>query len=321
MTGGPPVHGLGHVHQALFYESDDEFLNAVVPFVEDGLKAAEPTLVALNARVAELLRDAVGHSDLVFLGVRTRRHDPASTIRNDREMLAAHLASGARHVRLVGETPYPGHGSPWDWWARYEAAINHVYAEFPVWNVCPYDTRTAPAPVLEDVMRTHPWLVAQDGAQVTNPHYEDPRRFLLARPPAPPDPVEATSAPLFELVDPTPREARGAARACGELLAADAVDVDDVVMCINEVVTNALVYGRAPVRLRLWCAADRIVATVADRGAGPPDPFVGLLPAVSRRSAGLGLWMAHQLCSHITFDRAGDAFTIRLVFDARNGRR
>jgi anti-sigma regulatory factor (Ser/Thr protein kinase) len=92
-------------------------------------------------------------------------------------------------------------------------------------------------------------------------------------------------------------------------------------MCVNEAITNALVHGRAPVRLRLWAAADRIVVTVDDHGSGPRDPFVGLLPAASRESAGLGLWMAHQMCSHITFDRAEDGFRLRMVFEAHDGGR
>ncbi|MCO1656370.1 anti-sigma factor RsbA family regulatory protein [Pseudonocardia humida] len=320
MVARAPVHRRGHVHQALFYDSDDELLDAVVPFVEEGLKATEPTLVALNDRASDLLREAVGHPDLIFLGGRTRRHDPASTIRHHRELLAAHVADGARHIRVVGETPHPGHGSPWDWWARYEAAINHAYAEFPLSNVCPYDRRITPGAVLEDVMRTHPWLAADDGAHVANAHYEEPRRFLLGRPVSA-DPLETTSPPRFELLDPTPAAARRAARACADLLPADAVDADDVVMCVNEAVTNALTHGRSPVRVRLWCSADRLVASVADRGAGPPDPFVGLLPAASRGSAGLGLWMAHQMCSHVTFHRTEDAFSIGLVFDARDGGR
>jgi anti-sigma regulatory factor (Ser/Thr protein kinase) len=321
MAARAPGRRRDHVHQALFYDSDDDLLDAVVPFVEDGLKSSEPTLVVLNTRAAALLRDAVGHPDLVFLGERTRRHNPAGTIRHQRELLAAHVAGGAQHIRVVGEVPHTGHGSPWDWWARYEAAINHAYAEFPLWNVCPYDLRITPGAVLDDVTRTHPWLVADDGAHVANPHYEDPQDFLLRRPSVGVDPLEAAFPPRFELVDPAPGRARRAARECGDLLPDGAVDVDDVVMCVNEAITNALVHGRAPVRLRLWAAEDRIVATVTDRGPGPQDPFVGLLPAASRGSAGLGLWMAHQMCSHVTFDRAEDGFSVRMVFEAQRGER
>ena len=55
------------------------------------------------------------------------------------------------------------------------------------------------------------------------------------------------------------------------------------------------------------------MATVTDRGDGPPDPFAGLLPVTDSSSGGLGLWLTHQLCSHVTHDTTDDGFTIRLV--------
>ena len=55
------------------------------------------------------------------------------------------------------------------------------------------------------------------------------------------------------------------------------------------------------------------MATVADRGDGPDDPFAGLLPVTDTRSGGLGLWLTHQLCSHVTLDTTDDGFTICLV--------
>jgi anti-sigma regulatory factor (Ser/Thr protein kinase) len=326
MAAGAPVRGRNHVHEALFYESDDELLDSVVPFLEEGLKAAEPTMVVLNDRAAELLRAAVDRPELVFLGGRDRRHDPASTIRTQRELIAGHVAGGARHVRVLGEVPHTGHGSPWEWWARYEATINHAYAEFPLWNVCPYDLRITPEAVVDDVLRTHPWLAADGGSRGQNPRYEDPRQFLLSRS-ATADPLETAAAPQFDLVDPTPGAARRAVRSCGALLPAAAFDIDDVVLCVNEAVSNALLHGRPPVRVRLWSTAERIVASIADRGEGPGDPFVGLVPAVHAESAtggsaGLGLWMAHQMCSHLTVDRTDSGFTVRLVFDALDaGRR
>ena len=93
----------------------------------------------------------------------------------------------------------------------------------------------------------------------------------------------------------------------------DATDVEHLVFAVSEAVTNALIHGRPPVRFRLWTAPDRIVATVTDRGDGPADPFAGLLPVTDTCSAGLGLWLTHQLCSHVTLDTTDDGFTIRLV--------
>ena len=93
----------------------------------------------------------------------------------------------------------------------------------------------------------------------------------------------------------------------------DATAIEDLVFAVSEAVTNAVAHGRPPVRFRLWTAPDRIVATVTDRGDGPADPFVGLLPVTDSCSAGLGLWLTHQLCSHVTLHTTDEGFTIRLV--------
>lgn len=66
-------------------------------------------------------------------------------------------------------------------------------------------------------------------------------------------------------------------------------------------------------RLRVWSDAEHLVASVHDHGPGPEDPVVGLLPAADAFPGGLGLWIAHQICSHITFHRDEDGFTVRLT--------
>ncbi|MDG4801890.1 ATP-binding protein [Micromonospora sp. WMMD980] len=84
-------------------------------------------------------------------------------------------------------------------------------------------------------------------------------------------------------------------------------------MAVSEVVGNALRHGTPPVRLRLWSAPDRIVVAVHDRGPGPKDPYAGLLPAGDGTEGGLGLWITHQSCDHVTHHRDADGFTIRLT--------
>jgi hypothetical protein len=50
----------GFVHQALIYGSDREFMDVALPFAEEGLRANEPTLVAVQGRHVENLRAALG---------------------------------------------------------------------------------------------------------------------------------------------------------------------------------------------------------------------------------------------------------------------
>jgi hypothetical protein len=198
---GAPTDGRGYLHEAVLYDSDEEFLGVVVPFLQEGVAVGEPCLVALGAAASGLVRAAVGDTTgLTFLDDRYDR--PASVIRSNRDLFAAHLTDGAARIRVASEVPHPGVGAPWDGWARYEAAINHAYAEFPVWGLCAYDTRITPGPVLDDVARTHPHLGTGDGPRV-NPRYQDPAEFLTQRPPSRGDPVETASPPVIDLMDPT----------------------------------------------------------------------------------------------------------------------
>jgi hypothetical protein len=161
---GAPTDRRGYLHEAVLYDSDEEFLGVVVPFLQEGVAAGEPCLVALGASTTRLVRAAVQDTTgLTFLGDRYSR--PASVIRSG----------------------------------------------------------------------------------------------------------------------------------------------------VSEAISNALIHGRRPVRFRLWLAPDRIVATVTDRGDGPADPFAGLLPVSKTGPGGLGLWLTHQLCSHVTLDTTDHGFTIRLV--------
>ena len=57
----------------------------------------------------------------------------------------------------------------------------------------------------------------------------------------------------------------------------------------------------------------RIVVTVSDQGQGPTDPFVGLVPSPDSGSAGLGLWLKHQLCNQVALETGAHGYTLRLV--------
>lgn len=303
----------GFFHEAAFYGSDEELLAIVVPFLQGGVKAGEPTLVVVGGERMELVRAALGDtSDISFVDQPTQYARPVSTIKSYRKTLAAHMARGAQQIRLVGEVPHPGTGRPWEWWARYEAAFNHAFAEFPAWVICPYDARIAPAEVLADVARTHPHVATADGQHVVSSGFEDPVKFLTSRTAGGADPLEAAPSRI-DLIDPTPAGARRAVLDTSRACRLDDGEVDNFVIAVNEAVTNALCYGRPPVRLRLWSGPDRLVATITDRSHGPTDPFAGLLTTTNSSPADVTLWLIHHLCSHVTLGRDDDGFTIRLV--------
>jgi anti-sigma regulatory factor (Ser/Thr protein kinase) len=313
MRSGAAAGQTGFVHEAGYYGSDEEFLAMVVPFLSGGLNAGEPTFAVFTEPKIALLRDALPDPPAVtFLSGDVQYNRPAATIRAYRQVVTTQLAAGASQVRVAGGVPHPGVGTPWSGWARYEAAVNRAFADFPLRALCPYDTRITPDDVLADVARTHPRLVTAHGGLTVSADYIEPAEFLDTRIHAEPDPLE-DFAPAMEMVDPATGAARraveGIALACG--IPRD--EVDDLVTAAHEAVTNALLYGRKPVRFRVWPGPRRVVVSVTDRGQGPSDPFAGLLPPARFPDAGLGLWLIHQLCRHVTMSRDERSFTIRLV--------
>jgi anti-sigma regulatory factor (Ser/Thr protein kinase) len=302
----------GFIHEAAFYDSDGGILDVVIPFLDEAVQAGEPAVVALDEPGNGLVRAALREpSGVLFVDGLAQHKRPATTVAAYRELFSEQVALGARQIRVVGSVPHPGARAPWDWWARYEAAINRLYEEFPVWGICPYDTRITPEWVLDEVTQTHPFL-ASAGLHVANPMFVRPEIFLDSARRVSPDPLEQT-APTVELVDPSPAAARQAAHDTARLADLERVDVDDLVLVVNEAVTNGICHGTSPIRARLWAGPNRIVVAVSDQGRGPTNPFVGLIPSSNSDSAGLGLWLAHQLCNHVTFETDAHGYTLRLV--------
>jgi anti-sigma regulatory factor (Ser/Thr protein kinase) len=311
MRSGAAAGHTGYFHEAAFYSSDEELLDLVVPFLEAGIAAGEPTLMAFGPANEELVRSAMDLSGVTVLPGHEQYLRPAVAIRNYQEALAGYVAEGAQQIRAVGDVPHPGYGEPWDWWSRYEAVINRAYDDFPIWGLCPYDTRIAPEHVLADVLHTHPNLATADGRHVRNDEYQDPLGFLPPWREAPrPEP---DGPPQAELTDPSAAEARQAVRVALARTTIDPERAEDFVMAVSETVTNAFVHGKPPLRLRIWREPDRAVVTVTDAGDGPADPFAGLVAARESRSAGVGLWMAHQICRHVALYGDDEGFVVRLV--------
>ncbi|HET6949344.1 MAG TPA: anti-sigma factor RsbA family regulatory protein [Acidimicrobiales bacterium] len=308
-----PGHGR-FVHEAAIYGSDDEFLAVVVPFVAAGIAAGEPTLLRVNRRQERMVLDMLpDESPLVLLaaehGAYTR---PFAALRPYRDLFVDHMLAGASRVRVVGEVPHPGTGGVWDGWARYEAVINHLYAPFAVWGLCPYDRRRTPRHVLADVERTHARFATPDGRHRVNAAYTDPLDFLSARALAEVDPLEA-APPAVALRDPTSGDAR---QHVGGLAAAAGLGADTVhrlELAVSEAVTNAILHGRPPVDVRAWAAGSRVVVAVRDRGTGPGDPYAGYLPGISGGAGGYGMWIMNQAIARASFTTGPDGFTVRLV--------
>jgi anti-sigma regulatory factor (Ser/Thr protein kinase) len=305
----------GYLHQVGFYDSDQTFGELICPFALDGIDAGEPVLFAYDPYKMDLLRDWLPDSpNLTYITDTAPYGTPARALISWRKAAEQHLAAGAPRVRIAGNVPHPGYGRDYAGWDRYEAAIDDAMGDLPVWAPCLYDTRITPPDVVDAARRLHQHVLASDGTHISNCSFE-PAGSLADFFSPPPDPLEQTE-PTLELLEPTPAEVRATLRRIG----AGSLPPDqgqDLVLAASEAVTNALIHGVAPVEVRIWIGEDQIVVAVHDRGEGPTDPLVGLLPRTddAMSSGGRGLWIAHQLDIDVALVAVGSGFTVRLRAD------
>ena len=151
--------------------------------------------------------------------------------------------------------------------------INSALADWPLWGLCVFDTQRLPEPLLESARQTHPWIHTP-GGRSANPDFVAPADYLRSLP-IPVEPLEATPPRLWahDVADFV-----GLRRAvAAELSTVDAPRdlIEDYLLAVDEMSSNAVRHGRPPVSLRLWIGADRVVCTIDDHGAGFDDPFAG----------------------------------------------
>lgn len=305
----------GWVHEAFFYDSDEDLLAGTVPFLRAGLTSEEQVVLACSERKNRMLVDALGDDPRVrVLCQREVYRRPAEAIAAYRKVLdrAGDTDGNTRRTRLFGEIPYDGGPEDWAEWGRYESVLNHAFGSAPVSVVCGYDTRGLPAEVLATSELTHPALTTTTCREPSD-RYLAPVEYLRRTTSTRSDPIEDTEPVL---VVPEVTDLRSLRDAVRSALATYAEGfAQGLPVAIDEVVANAVRHGGSPVSLRMWSAPDRVVCMVTDHGSGFDDPFAGYLAAAGPDplSGEVGLWLVRQLCDQVDFCFERDSFTVRLT--------
>jgi anti-sigma regulatory factor (Ser/Thr protein kinase) len=309
----PPPHG--YAHDALLFESTDELVGVAVPFLLAGLAAGEAAVIATGADTAAVLLDAVDGDPRVHVLERDDVYSARTptAITAFRRLAEQRVADGVSRVRVVGEVDFGRTARDWLEWQRYESVINETLADWPLWGLCVFDAHRLPEPVLQSALHTHSWIAGTEGRR-PNPTFVPPADYLRSLA-VPPEPLESTTPRLDA---PDVEDFIGLRHAVAAELAtvpAPRELIEDFLLAVDEMTSNALRHGAPPIALRLWIAADRIVCTIADRGPGWDDPFAGYGPAhgddLSR--GGMGLWLARQLCDHVDIYADADGARVRLT--------
>jgi len=296
------------VHEGLFYANAAEYLAATVPFVEDGLSAGQPVLVAVPGPNLQLIRAALdGAADRVQFADMTRAgRNPGRIIP---WVLHAFISEHAgQRPRIIGEPIWAGRSDEeYPACAQHEALINEAFVGVPATILCPYDTSRLSPHVLADAVVTHPVLVEADGRR-PSPGY------------APLDLVAAYNLPLTEPAPPfatLPFDAGGLAQV-RRFVAHEAgraglpVDrIADLQIAVNELATNTIRHGGGTGTVRAWQTPDHFVCDVRDTGR-ITDPLAGRLPPHIFSERGRGLVIVNHLCDLVRVHTGEGGTAVRL---------
>jgi anti-sigma regulatory factor (Ser/Thr protein kinase) len=282
-------------HEALFYRGEEGFLQGTLPFVREGLAAQEPLLILAGRERIEQLRRALGTDAerVRFLDMHELGRNPARVIPAWRQFLSEHAAHGCP-LRGIGEPVWHGRSAAeLDECERHEALINEAFGHGPPWRLlCPYDLDALSPEVIEAARTTHPALMHEGVSRRSDayrPLHRGPGPFNGSLP-SPPDEREELAFTAHGLGAVRSRVAKhGSATGLSES------SREDLVLAVNELVTNSVQYGGGGGTLRIWQEPGELVCEVQDRGF-IGDPLVGRLPPPVDQHGGRGLWLVNHLC-------------------------
>jgi transcriptional regulator with XRE-family HTH domain len=181
LVHGAPSSAVMLEHRVLLYETDQEFVATVAPFLREGIERSEALLVVTARTRIELLREQLGADAerVEFVERESWYTDPAPALRELEEFVKAKLSAGAPWVRFVGDPDWAGTSeTETGLWTRYEALVNLVFANSPTSLLCTYDTRSIAPEVARQARLTHPHTIGPEGV-ASSSDYANPGGFVL----------------------------------------------------------------------------------------------------------------------------------------------
>lgn len=181
-------------HACAFFHSREEEYELLLPFSKSGAEAGERLFQVVDrAHVDERRRrlgeagidvaEAEGNGQLEIRPwenayLRGNRFDQYAMLELIQEVLKGGRSSGFPMTRLWANMEwalddFPGVHDI----VEYETRLNHVLPKYNDVVVCTYDLNKFSAPVVMDIMRTHPQVII-GGILQENPFYVPPDEFL-----------------------------------------------------------------------------------------------------------------------------------------------
>jgi anti-sigma regulatory factor (Ser/Thr protein kinase) len=295
-------------HDLFVYGEDDELTGTVGPLLRRSVEEGSATILVVDARKRELLRDVLGADGarVQYIDCDAHYTRPEAALADYDATLRRLTREGVASVSLFAELPRLRSSTEYERWIAYEAIVNCALAHHPVMITCGYDTRVAPAEVVQEMQRTHPRVLAD--SLEDSPRYAEPVEVVRALTPVP--------GPIAEL-EPLSLEGdafalRRRLRARMEQAGVPRADVEDMLLAADEVLANAESHAGGAEQLRAGLLDGRFVLEISDCGPGFDDPLAGYLPPTQARVDGVGLWVARQVTRGLDVIHGPDGLAVRL---------
>jgi anti-sigma regulatory factor (Ser/Thr protein kinase) len=291
-------------HEALFYAGPEAFLDRVTPFVEEGVAAGEPVMVAVQSAKLHALERRLGAAAerVEWVDMGDIGHNPACII----PAWSDFVAGRSGPMRGVGEPIWPGR-SPAELveCQCHEALLNTAFAGADGFHLlCPYDSVHLDRDVIAEAERSHPWVGASESARYRGPNGAPPQ--LSAPLPAVPAGV-AEHRIVWESLPEIRALVAEHARAAG----VSEERAGDLVLAAHEVATNSIRHGGGEGLMRVWHEDDTVLCEVRDRGR-LDEPLAGRARPELDEGGGWGLWLANQLCDLVQLRTLPEGNVVRL---------
>jgi len=301
----------GYRHEALLYRGVTGFLDAVLPFVREGVERGQPVMLAVLGPRLEVLREALGaDADRVdFLDMGVMGANPARIIPAWRDFVTANGADGMP-MRVIGEPVWAGRRpAEIDECQFHEGLLNlAITPDTPLWLLCPYDADALDPEVIAEAHRSHPAIVDHD-------HYRGSTTYggayhvgdIFGRELSPPtEPVRnlvVTGNDGHEVADWVRRWAEGSG-----LSAQRSARLATAMRTITQATVSRS--GRSEV-LQMWQENSALICQIRD-AFRVQDPLIGRRTEGQDDSRGRALRQANQLCDLVQVRSRARGTTVRV---------
>jgi anti-sigma regulatory factor (Ser/Thr protein kinase) len=279
------------------YDGLEDFVARTSPLVRAATLEGAAVLVVVPEPQLTALRRALGDStsDVTFTDMATVGRNPGRLISLWDDFVGTR--GKGRAIRGIGEPVWAGRSPD----TVVECQIHEELLDVAFGDaesvdlVCPYDVRSLSSSVIAEARRSHePGRQARDRSPFWRPLRPAPEGAHLRS-------FDARGV----------RDLRGLIAGLGAHVGLTSERTSDVVLAVNEIVTNSVRHGGGGGTLRAWVDGDAVVCEVND-GGYLRDPLVGRLRPPADSPGGRGLWLANQLCDLVQVRNGVEGCVVRV---------